>query len=82
MAYLVGSEMWLRDRSIWGFGAFIPARTIIHFVAGQRAAPFAPAAAGTVTPVYHPVTGLADGRSILIDYNFIWNGPWPAPAGV
>lgn len=30
---------------VWGFGAFIPARTVIHFVAGQRAAPFAPAAA-------------------------------------
>ena len=68
--------------SIWGFGAFIPARTIIHFVAGQRAAPFAPAAAGTVTPVYHPVTGLAYGRSILIDYNSIRNGLWHATVSV
>lgn len=68
--------------SIWGFGAFIPARTIIHFVAGRRAAPSAPAAAGTVTPVCHPVTGLAYGRSILIDYNSIRNGLWHAAVSV
>lgn len=67
---------------VWGFGAFIPARTVIHFAAGQRAAPFAPAAAGAIAPVYHPVTGLADGRSILIDYNFIRNGFWHAAAGI
>ncbi|KAI4446471.1 hypothetical protein C823_000989 [Eubacterium plexicaudatum ASF492] len=68
--------------SIWGFGAFIPARTVIHFAAGQRAAPFAPAAAGAIAPVYHPVTGLADGCSILIDYNFIRNGFRYAAAGI
>ena len=67
---------------VWGFGAFIPARTGIHFAAGQRTAPFAPAAAGAIAPVYHPVAGLADGRSILIDHNFIWNGIWHAADGI
>ena len=67
---------------VWGFGAFIPARTVIHFAAGQRAAPFAPAAAGAIAPVYHPVASLADGRSILIDNHFIWNGFWHAAVGI
>lgn len=31
---------------VWGFGAFIPARAGVHFMTGQPAAPFAPAAAG------------------------------------
>ena len=47
-------------------------------MAGQWAAPFAPAAAFTVTPVYHPVAGLADGCSIFINCNFIRNGFWHA----
>lgn len=67
---------------VWGFGAFIPARAGIHFAAGQRTAPFAPAAAGAISPVYHPVASLADGRSILIDNHFIWNGFWHAAVGI
>ena len=67
---------------VWGFGAFIPARAGIHFAAGQRTAPFAPAAAGAIAPVYHPVASLADGRSILIDNHFIWNGFWHAAVGI
>lgn len=67
---------------VWGFGTFIPARAGIYFAAGQRAAPFAPAAAGAIAPVYHPVAGLADGRSILIDNHFTWNGFWHAAAGM
>ncbi len=54
----------------------------IHFVTGQRVAPFTPAAARTAASVYHSVTGLADRGSILINYNFIRDRLWPAPAGV
>ena len=67
---------------VWGFGAFILAWAGTHFLAGQWAAPFTPAAAWTVTPVYHPVTSLADRGFILINCNFIRDGFRPAPVGV
>ncbi len=67
---------------VWGFGAFIPAWAGIHFPAGQRAVPFAPAAARAVALVYHPVPGLADKGSILINCNFIRDRLWLAPVGV
>lgn len=67
---------------VWGLGALPFAWAGTHFLAGQWAAPFTPAAAGTVTPVYHPVTSLADRGPILINCNFIRDGFWPAPVGV
>ena len=67
---------------IWGFRAAVPAWAGIHFPADQRAAPLATAAASAVAPVYHPVSGLADRGSVVIDFNFIRNGLWPAAAGV
>lgn len=67
---------------VWGFGSFIPACAGIRFIAGQRAAPFAPAAAGAVALVYNSVTGLADRGSLLINCNFTQNGFWPATVDV
>ncbi len=34
--------------------------------------------ARAVAPIYHPVAGLADGRTILVNCNFIWDGFWLA----
>lgn len=63
---------------VWGLGALILAWAGIHFPAYFWTTPFTPAAARTVTPVYHPVAGLADGGSILVDCNFVRDGFWPA----
>lgn len=78
----VPSRFRIDTPPVWGFGAFILAWAGIHFLAGQWAAPFTPATAWTVTPVYHPVTGLADRGSIFINCNFIRDGLWPAAVGV